>query len=170
MSDFDKLRLVIGILAAIWVAYKVFVRKPTTYKHYKDLVSTYDRWFRKRKSIEVLESVLKMPNELGLDEDEVSLIRFDLAGRYVKVKDYERAAKLYDEVFDVMQRDGKPWRYTPYYLTALQVFLHLGQRKHAKEIYADLLNRQSYDPRFKKIQKAEPWLDSVDLPRIKLKL
>ncbi|MGZ4032470.1 MAG: hypothetical protein ACXVC1_07425 [Tumebacillaceae bacterium] len=168
MSVIDIIRLVLLVVWVLWVLYKMFVRKPKKYKQYKALVKTYDDWYRKQKSIEVLEEVLQN-RELGLSEVEIGDVHLELACRYAKRKNYERSAEHFDEVFRLIQADERPWRYTPRFLTAIQVYLHLGQRKHANAIYKDLIQRETYDRNYRKMKKAEPWLDSATPPPVKCK-
>ncbi|WP_047155130.1 tetratricopeptide repeat protein [Aneurinibacillus tyrosinisolvens] len=132
-----------------WIIYKNFFKPIKRYEDYINRATNYEFFLRnKKKKMEILKTAL---NDGSLLNIERSSILIKIGFQYFKEDNWDQATKYFHDALQIARKEK--FFYTKALSDVVKAYFYMGQRQKAIDLYYDLLQRQSYDPRFSKIKK-----------------
>jgi len=120
-------------------------------KKYEDFVnraSTYENLLLRNKAIQIMTSAVKQQH---FRKEEISSGYFYLGLLYSKTKEYKLASDRFHRCLELMKNEK--FRYNSNLKKAIESFIKIGDKEKAMFWLNNLLERQSYDKKFKKLAK-----------------
>lgn len=148
---FQKIILIIFIAYFIWHIYRIWMKPLKTFEDYRKRGFEYRTSIlpnRTKKEIEILNKALELE---GLTELQRVTLYGDLGQLYYKQRNYDEAVNYFDKALEVILE--KDIYYSRIVNDIIESYYFAGQKERAKELYENFLQRQSHDPKFKKVEK-----------------
>ncbi|WP_240620212.1 tetratricopeptide repeat protein [Peribacillus acanthi] len=145
---FWMLFLLIGLV----IIRSVYKRKRplTKYKHFRDRAFDLEMKKKYHEAIEVKQKALELDTLTNLERADLN---FNIGGTYLTLNDYEKAAPYFDKAFELAQTEKYP--YDKQYEKVIDAYVRAGRREDAIALLDQLLERQSYDKGFRKLQSVK---------------
>lgn len=135
--------------------YKKFISPMKSIDDYHDRAYNYEFYFRnKKKAIEILKQAFNLKS---INEIEKAGIFIRIAFLYYELKNYKVATQYFDQAFKILLKEKI--YYVKDFNSIIKCYVYANQKQKALDLYNNLLERQSYDSRFKKLKKIEEWLE-----------
>lgn len=110
----------------------------------------YESLFLRKKAIQIMNSSLKQP-KFSKEEKSSGLIYLGML--YTKIKDYKLASECYNEGLEIMINEN--FKYSNNFKQAIEAFIKNEDFERAKFWLDNLIQRQSFDKKFKKLSVFE---------------
>ena len=99
------------------------------------------------KALQIREEGLKLTTLNNLQRAE---LYFGNGGTYLYLNDYENATYYFDKAFELTKHEKFP--YDDQYLKVIESYVKANRKNDAIQLVEDLLKRQSYNRKFKKLE------------------
>ncbi|KAB2331704.1 hypothetical protein [Bacillus mesophilum] len=122
-------------------------------KKYEDFVyraHTYDSLFLRNKAIQIMNSAINQP-KFNIEEKSSGLIYLGML--YTKAKQYKLASDCYNQGLEIMINEN--FKYSNNFKHAIETFIKNKDFERAKFWLNNLIQRESYDEKFKKLAVLE---------------
>lgn len=129
-------------------------------KKYEDYVyraNTYENWFLRKKAIRVMD--LATQQNFSKEETSSGLIYLGLL--YSSSKDYEKASDCFNKALELMENEK--FKYSGNFKKIIETFIKNGNQQKAQYWLDNLLQRQSYDKKFKKLDVLQGRIEQKNL-------
>jgi len=140
---------VIRDLIVIWIIVKITrpKKKRTKFKHFHNaaIIAEMDKEYE--KALDIRNEGLKLPT---LNNEEHASLYAGNGGTYLYLKDYNNATLCFDKAFELVQEEEFP--YDEQYIEVIESYVKANRKEDALKLVESLLQRQSYDKKFKKLQ------------------
>jgi tetratricopeptide (TPR) repeat protein len=120
------------------------------YEDYVYKANTYENLFLRKKAIQILNIAIKQPN---FSKEEKSSGFIYLGILYSKIKEYKLASDCYHQGLELMINEN--FKYHNNFKQAIEAFIKNEDFERAKFWLTNLIQRQSYDKKFKKLAVLE---------------
>ncbi len=138
--------LMIIIIYYIWKYYNK--RKPfKTFKQFRERALEYEMKGKYENALEIRNKALELNNLTNLERADLYL---GIGEIHLSQKDYQKATEFFDLSFDIAINENFP--YDKQYEKIIDAYLKAGRKNDAKIRLAELIERQRYDKRFKKLE------------------
>ncbi|WNS75699.1 hypothetical protein RRV45_01220 [Bacillus sp. DTU_2020_1000418_1_SI_GHA_SEK_038] len=107
---------------------------------------TYESLFLRKKAIQIMNSALKQTN-FSKEEKSSGLIYLGML--YTKTKEYKLASDCYNQGLEIMINES--FKYSNNFKQAIEAFIKNEDFERAKFWLNNLIQRQSFDKKFKKL-------------------
>jgi tetratricopeptide (TPR) repeat protein len=154
MDDFMNTLLILtligGATSLIWRIYKKH-KNPKPLKTFKDFQDKATQFLINKEYDSAIEMKLKALELQGITCLQRGDLLYGIGGIYLEVDDFEMATYYFDQTFQVVAEEKIP--FDKRYNEVLDAYVKANRRADAANLLEDLLKRQSYDKRFKKLEK-----------------
>jgi tetratricopeptide (TPR) repeat protein len=134
-----------------WVIFKLFIKPLKTSEDYIKRAIDYEFFLRnKSKAIIILKKALNLSTLTNLEKANILI---EIGILYYKRKQYLVASKYFDRAFELILKE--PFLYDNKLIRVLKSYIYSGQKQKAMNLYNNLLERETYDPKFRNIKKVE---------------
>ncbi|MCM3729992.1 hypothetical protein M3226_31245 [Neobacillus cucumis] len=120
------------------------------YEDYFYRAYTYEQLFLRKKAIEIMNLAIKQPR---FSKEETSSGLFYLGMLYSKSKEYKLASDCYNQGLEIMINEN--FKYSDNLKKVIEAFIKNEDFERAKFWLNNLIQRQSYDKKFKKLAVIE---------------
>lgn len=141
----------------LYFLYRGFLKVPKKYNDYVYKSIAYRMIFKKNKEIEILVQ--------GLQDDR--LTKYDIYGLLINIsrlyyskKDYANAITYFEKGMNLI--NNEEFCFDKYYIKMLKCYVSQGQKGKAIGLYNNLVPRQRYDIKFRKIETNFKFLDDLE--------
>ncbi|MET3195219.1 hypothetical protein [Bacillus sp. OAE603] len=145
---YDSLTIIVD-LVFIWLILKT--KKPrknlTKFEHFHS--EAFDAETRKEfeKAIQIRNEGLKLPTLNVLQRADLHVGN---GGTYINIKDYKNATNCFDKAFELIKHEKVP--YDKQYIEIIESYVKANRKEDAIKLVEELLDRQSYNKKFKRLQ------------------
>ncbi|PUB09988.1 hypothetical protein [Paenisporosarcina sp. OV554] len=115
------------------------------YEDYFYRANTYENLFLIKKAIQIMDTAIKQ--EFTKEEKSSGYIYLGIL--YSKTKEFSKASNCYNQGLDMMRDEN--FKYSSNFKKAIKIFIINKDEERAKFWLNNLLQRQSYDKKFKKL-------------------
>ena len=115
------------------------------YEDYVYRANTYENWFLRKKAIQVMD--LATHQNFSKEETSSGLIYLGLL--YSSSEEYEKASDCFIKALELMKNEK--FNYRGNFKKIIETFIKNGNQQKAQYWLDNLLQRQSYDKKFKKL-------------------
>ncbi len=123
----------------------IFMKK---FKHFRERALWYESRKKYEKALEIRKRGLELENLSNLERGDLLM---GIGGTYLYLNNEAEAAKYFDKAFEVAEHENFP--YDKQYEKVIKAYIDSGRSQDAKRILDELIARQSYDKRFKRLEK-----------------
>ncbi|WP_243385611.1 hypothetical protein [Bacillus kexueae] len=134
-----------------WVIFKLFIKHLKTSEDYIKRAKDYEFFLRnKTKAIIILKKAMNLSTLTNLERANILI---EIGILYYKRKQYLVASKYFDRAFELILKE--PFLHDNKLIRVLKSYIYSGQKRKAMNLYNNLLERETYDPKFRNIKKVE---------------
>ncbi|MGM0924755.1 MAG: hypothetical protein ACQEWW_26830 [Bacillota bacterium] len=140
---------VIRDLIIIWLIIKINSpkKKLTKFAHFHSEAFNAEEKKEYEKALQIREEGLKLNTLNNLQRAE---LYFGNGGTYLYLNDYENATYYFDKAFEITKQEKFP--YDDQYVKVIESYVKANRKNDAIHLVEDLLKRQSYNKKFKKLE------------------
>ncbi|MED4224967.1 hypothetical protein [Neobacillus cucumis] len=120
------------------------------YEDYFYRAYTYEQFFLRKKAIEIMNLAINQPK---FSKGEISSGLIYLGMLYSKSKEYKLASNCYNQALEIMINEN--FKYSKNFKQIIEAFIKNEDYDRARFWLNNLIQRQSYDKRFKKLAVLE---------------
>lgn len=125
----------------------------TKYEHFYNEAFNCDERKEYEKALQIREEGLKLPSLNDLQRAELHVGN---GGTYSYLKDYKNASISFDRAFELVKQKKIP--YDEQYKVIIDCYVKANRKEGAIKLVGELLERQSYNKKFKRLQ---PIMDNL---------
>jgi pentatricopeptide repeat protein len=144
----DFLFFLLFILFVTRLIYKIKLKPMKNFKHFQERALRYEAAKDYEKALEIRKQGLQLENLSNLERGDLFL---SIGGAYLYLNNVEEATYYFDKAFKIAKHEKYP--YDKQYEKIINTYVKAGKFNEAKNILDELIERQSYDKRFKKLEK-----------------
>ncbi|WML45466.1 hypothetical protein [Neobacillus sp. PS3-40] len=130
-------------------------RREIKYEDFVKKANKYDNWFQRNKAIQIMNMAVNQP----FTNREISSGFIYLGILYSKIKDYGMASDCYNKAFELVVKEN--FNYHPNFKKAIETFIKSGDQDRAEYWLDNLLQRQIYDKKYKKLNDFKSKINNV---------
>ncbi|KAB2328650.1 hypothetical protein F7731_24840 [Cytobacillus depressus] len=140
---------VIRDLILIWLIIKLKrpKKKLIKFEHFHREAFNADERKEYEKALQIREEGLKLITLNNLKRAE---LYFGNGGTYLYLNDYENATHYFDKAFELAKQEKIP--YDDQYVKVIESYVKANRKNDALHLVEELLKRQSYNKKFKKLE------------------
>jgi tetratricopeptide (TPR) repeat protein len=140
---------VIRDLIVIWLIIKLNRPKKrlTKFEHFHREAFNAEERKEYKKALQIREEGLRLTTLNNLQRAE---LYFGNGGTYLNLNDYENATHYFDKAFELTKQEKFP--YDDQYVKVIESYVKANRKNDAIHLVEDLLKRQSYNKKFKKLE------------------
>ncbi|MFJ7755915.1 hypothetical protein ACQKGI_22000 [Peribacillus muralis] len=145
------------LLLLIFIVYRIYKKRPLTkFSHFYDKAFYLEEKKEYEKALDLRKQALELDTLTNLERAELNLAN----GRmYLKLEQYKKATDYFDISFELAKEETFP--YSKGIDEVVEAYLQANRKEDAIELVNKMLERQSYDKKFKKLQSIKEKLKSV---------
>lgn len=146
------------LLLLIYIVYRIYKSKRplTKFGHFYDKSFYLEEKKEYEKALDLRKQALELDTLTNLERAELNLAN---ARMYLRLKQYKKATDYFDISFELAKEEKFP--YSKGFDEVVEAYLQANRKKDAVELVNKMLERQSYDKKFKKLQSIKEKLKSV---------
>jgi tetratricopeptide (TPR) repeat protein len=140
---------VIRDLILIWLIIKLNrpKKKLTKFDHFHREAFNAEERQEYEKALQIREEGLRLTTLTNLQRAE---LYFGNGGTYLYLNDYENATNYFDKAFELTKHEKFP--YDDQYVKVIESYVKANRKNDAIHLVEDLLKRQTYNKKFKKLE------------------
>ncbi|WP_308635874.1 hypothetical protein [Paenibacillus silvisoli] len=123
------------------------VRPLRKYMHYVERAAAYESLFLRRRALETMKRAVIQP----FTDKEIASGLVYLGLLSLKMKNHRQALDYFDQSLDMIMEE--PFPYSSNFGKIIKAFIRQGDKERAQYWLNQLLAKQSYDRRFKRLEK-----------------
>lgn len=146
------------LLLLIYIVYRIYKSKRplTKFGHFYDKSFYLEEKKEYEKALDQRKQALELDTLTNLERAELYLAN---ARMYLRLKQYKKATDYFDISLELAKEEKFP--YSKGFDEVVEAYLQANRKKDAIELVNKMLERQSYDKKFKKLQSIKEKLKSV---------
>jgi tetratricopeptide (TPR) repeat protein len=151
--------LIALLLLLIYIVYRIYKSKRplTKFGHFYDKSFYLEEKKEYEKALDLRKQALELDTLTNLERAELYLAN---ARMYLRLKQYKKATDYFDISFELAKEEKFPYS-KGFFDEVVEAYLQANRKKDAIELVNKMLERQSYDKKFKKLQSIKEKLKSV---------
>jgi pentatricopeptide repeat protein len=131
-----------------WLIYKNYFKPMKKFKHIQERAMIYEMAKKYEMSLEIRKQGLQLENLSNLERGDLLL---SIGGSYLNLNNIQEAIYYLDKAFQITKHEKYP--YDKQFENIINTYVKAGKLNEAKELLDQLIERQSYDKRFKNLEK-----------------
>jgi len=139
------------ILVILYIAFVKKMKVPNDY--FRRVVLINNIFYMKKKSIKVLNELLKLDN---LRKQDIYNAYAYLGEIYFQCKNYSKASEMFDIAYKMIRMEKIYYR--DWYNIMIKSYFMAGRKDYAIIIYRELLEKKDYDKQFERVRKTSKLL------------
>ncbi|KGK87477.1 tetratricopeptide repeat protein [Clostridium sp. HMP27] len=157
MSTYINFRDIVIYTIILYFLYKGFFKASKKYNDYIYRSIGYGMIFKKSKEIEILLQGLK---DDRLTKYNMYGLLINISSLYYSKKDYANAITHFEKGMNIIYNEE--FCFDKYYIKMLGCYILQGQKEKAIDLYNNLVPRQRYDIKFRKLETNFKFLDNLE--------
>ena len=145
---YDSLTIIIDLFI-IWLIFKT--NRPrktlTKFEHFHNEAFKFETRKEYEKALQIRKEGLKLTT---LNDLQRADLHVGNGGIYLNLKDYKNATCCFDKAFELIKQEKIP--YDKQYIKIIEGYVKANRKEDAIRLVEELLKRQSYNKKFKKLQ------------------
>lgn len=147
--DYGDFLSIIALLIAVLLIIQLNrpKKKLTKFKHFHSEAFNAIERKEYEKALQIREEGLRLTTLNNLQRAE---LYYGNGSTYLYLNDYENATYYFDKAFEITKQEEFP--YDDQYVTIIESYVKANRKNDAIHLVEDLLKRQSYNKKFKKLE------------------